>query len=466
MANKDQLRIIQQGVEAWNKWREENPDERIDLRKASLFKANLSGANLSQADLRESDLREANISRAKLSRADLRKADISRADISNADISKASLFKAKLGEVDLHGADLRGTLLSRAHLAKANFHMAKLSGACLCEAGLSGADLREADLEDASLRFASLREADLSKASLRRSDLRGASLDKAILIKTNLTDAILTDCRIHGISTWRLKLEGAEQKNLAVTPFPISITIDNLEVAQSLYLLLHDKKIRGAIDAISLKAVLILGRLMPKRRIVLDALREELRGRGYIFALFLCSLLYSMKNRGTIAPAIPKVVLILGRFMPEKFMPKRRVVLDALREELRGRGYSPVLFPFKEPHPEDSCLEDSFLEDRLILDPIETVSTLAHMARFIIADITDAKGLLTELESIVSGLPLVPVMPIVPYTGYEDGLLKQIRRYPWVLEPYRYEDQAQLIASLGEKVIAPAEKKVIECRRH
>jgi len=408
MANKDQLRIIQQGVEAWNKWREENPDERIDLRKASLFKANLSGANLSQADLRESDLREANISRAKLSRADLRKADISRADISNADISKASLFKAKLGEVDLHGADLRGTLLSRAHLAKANFHMAKLSRACLCEAGLSGADLREADLEDASLRFASLREADLSKASLRRSDLRGASLDKAILIKTNLTDAILTDCRIHGISTWRLKLEGAEQKNLAVTPFPISITIDNLEVAQSLYLLLHDKKIRGAIDAISLKAVLILGRLMPKRRIVLDALREE----------------------------------------------------------LRGRGYSPVLFPFKEPHPEDSCLEDSFLEDRLILDPIETVSTLAHMARFIIADITDAKGLLTELESIVSGLPLVPVMPIVPYTGYEDGLLKQIRRYPWVLEPYRYEDQAQLIASLGEKVIAPAEKKVIECRRH
>ena len=39
-----------------------------------------------------------------------------------------------------------------------------------------------------------------------------------------------------------------------------------------------------------------------------------------------------------------KVVLILGRFTPE-----RKAVLDALREELRKRDYLPVLFDFERP---------------------------------------------------------------------------------------------------------------------
>lgn len=257
------------------------------------------------------------------------------------------------------------------------------------------------------LREVNLGGADLFQANLRGSNLHGAYLNRAILVKTNLRNAILTDCRIYGISIWGLNLEGAEQKDLAITPLPtFAITVDNLEVAQFLYLLLYSKKIREAINTVA-----------------------------------------------------SKVVLILGRFTPE-----RKVVLDALREELRGRGYTPVLFPFMEPHFEDSNLEDSYLEDCLILDPIETISTLAHMAKFLIADITDAKGLLAELESVVPELPSVPVMPIVPHTDYEDGLLKQIRRYPWVLEPYRYEDQTELIASIGERVIAPAETKVSERR--
>jgi hypothetical protein len=41
MANEEQLEILKQGVEAWNKWREDNPEIKIDL----------SGANLSEADL-------------------------------------------------------------------------------------------------------------------------------------------------------------------------------------------------------------------------------------------------------------------------------------------------------------------------------------------------------------------------------------------------------------------------------
>jgi hypothetical protein len=86
------------------------------------------------------------------------------------------------------------------------------------------------------------------------------------------------------------------------------------------------------------------------------------------------------------------------------------------------------------------------------------------MARFIIADITDASAVPIELERVVPHLPSVPVVILVQSSNNEYALFDHIRRYNWVLEPYRYDDQAQLIASIEEKVIAPAEVKVRECR--
>ena len=38
------------------------------------------------------------------------------------------------------------------------------------------------------------------------------------------------------------------------------VTVDNIEVAQFIYLLLHNGKIRDVIDTVTSKAVLILGR--------------------------------------------------------------------------------------------------------------------------------------------------------------------------------------------------------------
>jgi hypothetical protein len=66
-------------------------------------------------------------------------------------------------------------------------------------------------------------------------------------------------------------------------------------------------------------------------------------------------------------------VLILGRFSDE-----RKAVLDALRDELRNRGYLPILFDFK---PSAS------------LEIAETIKVLAGLARFVIADITELRRL-------------------------------------------------------------------------
>jgi hypothetical protein len=107
------------------------------------------------------------------------------------------------------------------------------------------------------------------------------------LVETDLSGANLTDCSIYGISAWGLKLEGATQLNLLITPSNESaITVDNLEIAQIIYLLLNNQKIRQVIDTITSKVVLILGRFTEKRKRVLDAIREELRRNNLTPILF------------------------------------------------------------------------------------------------------------------------------------------------------------------------------------
>jgi hypothetical protein len=66
MANQEQLEILRQGVEKWNEWRSQYPDQMIDLSEAVLIGAKLSGADLSSAALIGADLSGANLHGANL----------------------------------------------------------------------------------------------------------------------------------------------------------------------------------------------------------------------------------------------------------------------------------------------------------------------------------------------------------------------------------------------------------------
>ncbi len=402
MANEEHLAILRQGVVAWNKWRKESPDIQPDLIEVNLRGANLRGANLRGADLRGANLREVDLSGANLSGSNLSGALLFKADLSGANLVRADLREVNLRGAHLSGAiliepylivaDLSGANLSRANLVEVNFRWAHLSGADLSGAHLSEADLRKADLSGANLSGADLSGANLSGADLSRAHLGGASLQRAILIETNLEKADLTNCSIYGVSAWGLELEGTIQSNLIITPpDEPTITVDNLEVAQFIYLLLNNERIRDVIDTIT-----------------------------------------------------TKVVLILGRFTPE-----RKAVLDTIRDELRKRNYLPVVFDFDPSASRDLT---------------ETVSTLAHMSRFIIADISEPKSIPQELQAIVPNLPSVAVRPIIVRGEREYGMFEHFKRYPWVLPVYEYADTPQLLASLLEQVISPAEAKVKELR--
>jgi uncharacterized protein YjbI with pentapeptide repeats len=296
MANEEHLKILKQGVEQWNKWRLENPI-RADLGHARLSGANLSDAYLSDADLSGADLSGANLSGARLSRAYLIGADLSGANLIGAKLSRADLSHAKLVRANLSGANLSGAKLRRANLIGANLSRAYMSHARLSDANLSdanligakliGASLDDADLSNTKLRCASLADVDLQGANLTSADLTDADLSRSGLVETDFTNATITGCRTYGASAWNVTLVGTVQHNLVITKEgePV-VTVDNIEVAQFIYLLLHNEKVRDAIDTIGKKGVLLLGRFTGGRIAVLERLREELRKRDFMPMVF------------------------------------------------------------------------------------------------------------------------------------------------------------------------------------
>ena len=485
MANPEQLALLKAGVEGWNKWRDKNllQDIEIHLRGANLSGANLrkaklvdaylvdadlsgailiganldgailigadltgadlSGANLNGADLSDSDLSGAIINganlrdtkfrdakligthlvaaylfRSNLSRADLSDSDISKANLTEADLSGAKLRRSNLSGTNFGGSNLKGTNLIDATLVESNLYKVNLIGASLNGANLSsadlgesdlrgadliGADLRRANLTGANLSSANLRGVDLSDATLIESNLRGVDLRDATLVRANLTGSSLirakisntkiSGSKIYGINAWDLDGEFKEQKELIITPFSeAAITVDNLEVAQFIYLILNNKKIRDVINTLT-----------------------------------------------------SKTVLILGRFS----IPERKAILDALRNKLRGYDLLPIVFDFD--HPVDK-------------DFTETIKTLAGISYFVVADVTNPKSSPLELQATVPDYQ-IPFVPIIQEGEEPFAMMVDLqKKHNWVLNTITYDSIDTLIRVLKPLIIDPAMKKHNELR--
>ena len=173
MANSEHIEWLLEGVEAWNRRREQEdfrPDfggvDNSDLRETDLTKANLTNAVLTDADLRNAKLYKADLTNAVLTDADLRNAKLYKADLTNAILTGAKFHYADLPNAILVNAILIGTKLIEANLFKAN-----LSNANLENANLTKADLCEAILDNANLTSADLTGADLSYSEPWKADL-------------------------------------------------------------------------------------------------------------------------------------------------------------------------------------------------------------------------------------------------------------------------------------------------------
>jgi tetratricopeptide (TPR) repeat protein len=245
-------------------------------------------------------------------------------------------------------------------------------------------------MDRCELRFTNMTLANLSGARLTSSELT-----HALLVGTNIEGAFLSGAQVYGISAWDLKGEPADQLDLIITPRPPPdvprVTVDDLRVAQLIYVMLSNGEIRNVIDTVASKAVVVLGRF--------------------------------------------------GEHLP---------VLNAVRDELRRRNYLPIVFDFEQPGTRDLT---------------ETITTLAHLARFVIADLSDPRSVPHELMATIPNLPSVAFQPIVLETDSPFATFEHWRRYPWVMPVFRYRDLDHLVASLEESLIGPTEEKVKALRQ-
>lgn len=352
--------LIGMGFASWNQWRIANPSIQVDLTRADL-----RGANLGQFNLEAACLHRANLEGASLWMTNLARANLTKANLRDTNLRRATLVDVNASEANI----------SRAVCWKSNFDFANLHLA----------DFWGSDLSDSTLRCANLTETRLHATTLVRANLEGADLSRAM---------------VYGSSAWDANLSNATQRDLVITPdagrqkwhgydrMEVSgpvMTVDDLEVAQFVYMLVNNANVRRVIDVLTSKVVVLLGR----------------------------------------------------------FTPKRKSVLDALRETLRSHGLVPILFDFEKPSDRDFT---------------ETVATLAHLARFIIADLTDPRSVPQELQRLVPQLPSVPVQPIIQSEQAPYSMFPDFGAYLSVLPLLRYRDAEDLCCRLAVEVIKPAQE--------
>ena len=303
-----QLKKLRAGVTVWNDWRVEHPFTRINLRGADLTGMNLASINLEEADLSDAKLADANLEQARLVNADFSAANLEGTRLTGTDLTHACFRRANLDSADLRGifnyfnriddsgganfeaatlreanllhtdlsesnftdADLSQARLFKADLRQTTFVRAKLNQARANEANFTAANLELADLADADVVGSVFRQANLRKANLARAcliealfeeadltgaDLRGANLKRSIMVGTILDETQCDGALVHGISVWDISCIRASQRDLVITgPREPTITVDDLEVAQFVYLLLKREKLRNVIDTITSKA--------------------------------------------------------------------------------------------------------------------------------------------------------------------------------------------------------------------
>ena len=355
MVNAGHIDLVRDGIEHWNDWRRKNSRILPDLAGADLAELNLAGADLAKADLSGARLSGANLSGANLARAKL-----FRADLSQTDLSRASLFKANLSQADLSGANLNGADASEAFLVRSNLSGATLVGACLKGANLGQAslfrtklvkavlrdasffksDLTEADLSEADLEGANLQEAVLEQTSLRAAKAANANLCFAMLLRTNLEDAVLDHCAVYGISLWEANLTGSSQRDLDIMPAqePV-LSVDSLETAQLVGLLLHHARARDDVFSITLNTVLVIGRFPDERQPVLAAVKGGLR-RGDYSPIVLDFRLPGSGDKAEIVKTLGR----MSRFVVADLTEDRRIAetLDAVVHFLPSTPIQPI----------------------------------------------------------------------------------------------------------------------------
>ncbi|MGA2121286.1 MAG: pentapeptide repeat-containing protein [Methanoregula sp.] len=220
--------------------------------KAYFYGGELDGSKLTNGSFRNTQFQEITANNADFRGGEFNKADINASTLKNSifngsNFSYASIFDTDFSDSDFFGCKFFGTELAHSNFTNVEF---------------SGSDMTYANL---------------SESNFENSILNNVEFHGAILLDTTIDGANLSHSHIFGVSVWGLIGEPKEQLDLLITPWDEpAVTVDNIEIAQFIHLLLTNEKLKNIIDTVTSKVVLILGRFND-RKIVLETIKNQLR---------------------------------------------------------------------------------------------------------------------------------------------------------------------------------------------
>ncbi len=347
------------------------------------------------------------------------------------DCQRLNLQNAQLSGADLKDLDFTGTNFSNAVLEDADLRYTKLNNviATNCRfihAQLGGAKMMDSVFTNAQFQMAEMQKANLTNSKCERANFRAAFLREAILFNTTLSDADFTEAVLH-------------DTNFSGTIAPNAILQRTILVNTDL----SGADISGSrIFGASIWNIKV-NEATQQRNLIITQDNEPEITVDHIEVAQLIYLLQSSHRVGTVLDvAASKLVLILGRFNP----PEKKQILEAIADTLRQKNYVPLIFDFTP------------LKGR---DMMTTISTLAHLSAFIIADISAPKSVPQEISWTIPHLTTTPMLPLIcsseqPYSMFETFLMA-----PHTLPIHFYNEGIDLVSSMPA-LVAKLEKRRAE----
>ncbi len=261
------------GYVKWSKWRKEN-----QVRIPNLENANLNKIELLKYDFNNANFKGAQLEAAKLINCEFINADLDNVNLESANCSFSNFTKATLNNVNFSSADLINTTM-----IDCNCINAKFINVSMVQNLAGGSNFSFSDFTGSKIVITNLVNCNLQETKFIDCFLNGSNLSRS-----NLDKSIIKNSTIYGVSTWDISTKDSLQENLTITNLynDSVLTVDDIEIANFIYLISNNNKVANAIDNISTKVVLILGRFTPERIEILKYIKSILKRKNYVPILF------------------------------------------------------------------------------------------------------------------------------------------------------------------------------------
>jgi uncharacterized protein YjbI with pentapeptide repeats len=280
-----------QGINEWNEWRKDSPEispmlEKLNFKNLEWHPSKGPGINFSNSNLISSSFEGAKLNYANFNNANLTGSVFTRSLVQNSTFEGCEMIQSNFEWSVLNFSRFSNAKNARA-FAHATMKGVNFDNCMLRSSSFVDANLESASFINADLSYSYLTDANLLNANLTNANLSNSTMLRIRFVNTIIEGAVIKEAKIYGMSAWNLKGTPKIMNKLKITFDEESeITVDDLDLAQFIHLLLRRENLRNVINTITSKAVLILGRFTTDRKEILDLLANELRNNNLLPIIF------------------------------------------------------------------------------------------------------------------------------------------------------------------------------------